>query len=305
MQPSGDVRRLIEIMAALRAPDTGCPWDLEQTHETLAPYALEEAYEVVDAIERKNSEDLKDELGDLLLQVVFHSRLAEEAGRFRFGDVVEGVTSKMIRRHPHVFDGKPTAAPKTGLSGVDIVWEAMKAKREGAGPSDHGLIGAMPSDRSTATANATWEAIKADERRERGQETKAGLLAEVPNALPGLTRAIKLQAKASTVGFDWGDAKLVLAKIREEIEEVEQTFDAKAPNQDEVADEIGDLLFAVANLARHANIDPDSAVRRANGKFERRFAFIEQALSARGSSPAQSNLSEMDQLWDQAKAEGL
>lgn len=267
MQQSSDLRRLIEIMAALRTPGTGCPWDLEQTHASLAPYALEEAYEVVDAIERGHLDDLCDELGDLLLQVVFHARLAEETGAFAFGDVVAGVTSKMLRRHPHVFEAR-----KPPASGVGEVWEA----------------------------------IKADERRVKsgaqGSGAK-GLLADVPKPLPGLTRAVKLQKKASTVGFDWGDAKLVLAKVREEIDELERELDNG--DLEAAADEIGDLIFAVANLARHAGADPEAAVCAANAKFERRFAHIEQELAARGSCPQMTTLAEMEALWIDAKKRGL
>ncbi len=307
MQPSADVARLIEIMAALRSPKTGCPWDLEQTHKSLAPYALEEAYEVVDAVERGALDDLRDELGDLLLQVVFHARLAEEAGAFRFGDIVEGVTAKMVRRHPHVFDQTPKKPPP---SGVDKIWEAMRATRSStAGPGTkaggkvHGLLAAMAAgEDKPGLSNQVWEAIKAEEREGKG-EAAGSVLSDVTVALPGLTRAVKLQRKASIVGFDWNDAKLVLAKIREEIDEIAEAVDAG--NRDQVADEVGDLLFAVANLARHAEVDPEAAVRASNAKFERRFAFIEKGLAAKGSSPAASTLEEMDALWSQAKAEGL
>ena len=307
MLPSADIKRLIEIMAALRTPGSGCAWDLGQTHASLAPYALEEAYEVVDAIERGDLLDLRDELGDLLLQVVFHARLAEEAGAFAFGDVVEGVTAKMVRRHPHVFPGPGKRPP----SGVEKVWEAMRAKREGReGPAEtsgpvHGLLAAMAraEEGKAALSSEVWEAIKAQERLAKGDAPRAGLLGGVTNALPGLTRAVKLQAKASTVGFDWRDAGLVLAKIREEVEEVAQAIDGGAP--DAIAEEIGDLFFAVANLARHAAVDPERAVRGANAKFARRFAFIETALAARPDGAAPATLAEMDALWDEAKATGL
>ena len=307
MQPSSDVARLIEIMAALRNPKSGCPWDLEQTHASIAPYALEEAYEVVDAIERCDLDDLRDELGDLLLQVVFHARLAEEVGAFSFGDVVEGVTAKMVRRHPHVFDAKPKKPPP---SGVDKIWEAMRAKRDAQGSQApkpegplHGLLAAMAAgEDKPGLSSQVWEAIKAEERQGKS-EAPEGVLAGVTAALPGLTRAVKLQRKASGVGFDWGDAGLVLAKIREEIDEVASALDGG--HKDQVADEIGDLMFAVANLARHADVDPETAVRATNAKFERRFAFIETALAAKGSSPSASTLEEMDALWSRAKAEGL
>ena len=260
--------------------------------------------------------DLREELGDLLLQVVFHARVAEETGAFRFGDIVESVTSKMVRRHPHVFsdDAKGTA-PK---SGVDKIWEAMRARRmERLGQSDPGLrqgvglMAAMAAAEDKASfSNQTWEAIKAEERKAKtnGQTTEApGLLAEVPGALPGLTRAVKLQKKASTVGFDWVDAKLVLAKIREEIDEIEEAMAQKESDgrADRVEGEIGDLIFAVANLARHAGVDPEGAVRATNRKFERRFAFIEKKLFLRGSSTDAASLDEMDALWDEAKTAGL
>lgn len=274
MRASKDIGGLLKIMAALRTPGTGCPWDLEQTHRSLLRYALEEAYEVVDAVERDDLDDLRDELGDLLFQVVFHARLAEEAGAFDFGEVVEAISTKMVRRHPHVF----ADATRDGVSDVRIAWEEIKAAERQA---------------------------KADRAKARGIDTEApkSLLADVPRALPGLTRAVKLQSRASTVGFDWGDARLVLAKIREEIDEVEEAMD----HQDEaaVAGEIGDLLFAMANLARHAGVEPEEALRGTNAKFERRFAFIERELAARGSSPAASTLEEMDALWDAAKAAGL
>ncbi len=269
MTSSSDIQTLIAIMAALRAPESGCPWDLAQTHLSLVPYVLEEAYEVADAVERGTVADLRDELGDLLLQVVFHAQLASEAGGFAFPDVVRSITEKMIRRHPHVF-----------------------ARTDEA-------------DGTTADAVvAGWDSIKAVEREAKG---KAGrVLDDVPLALPGLTRAVKLQRRASRVGFDWGDVRLVLAKIREETDEIAEALDEEASRRDAaLTDEIGDLLFAVANLARHAGIDPESAVRGTNAKFERRFAFIEDRLVERGSAPAQSSLEEMDGLWNEAKASGL
>ena len=270
MPAAPSIERLVAIMAALRTPGTGCPWDLAQTSASIAPYAIEEAYEVVDAIERRDTDDTRDELGDLLLQVVFHARMAEEAGSFRFDDVVEGVCAKMLRRHPHVF----------GTAG--------RAEAQGG--------------------SASWEAIKAEERRERAQRggsaaAGASALADVPVALPGLTCALKLQQKASGVGFDWHDVRAVLAKIREETDEIEAELDRA--DTVALAGEVGDLLFAVVNLARHAGIDPESAVRRTNGKFERRFAFIEEALARRGLSPAEAGLAAMDSLWNQAKAQGL
>jgi len=249
-------------MAALRTPGTGCPWDLEQNFRTIAPYTLEEAYEVADAIARNDLAGLKDELGDLLLQVVFHARMAQEESAFDFGDVVQGLTAKLIRRHPHVFadaDGKTADAVK-GL----------------------------------------WERIKAEEKAERGEKSGEGALAGVPVGLPALTRALKLQDKAGRVGFDWNDPKAVLAKIREEADEIEAELDRANGNQ--MAAEIGDLLFAVVNLARHSDADPEGVLRETNLKFERRFASIERALAARGKTPKEATLAEMDALWDEAKA---
>lgn len=264
MKPSSDIARLIEIMAALRTPGSGCPWDLEQTFATIAPYTLEEAYEVADAITHGDLDDLRDELGDLLLQVVFHARMAEEQGAFAFGDVVQSITEKLIRRHPHVF------ADAQGQTA-----EAVK-----------GL----------------WERIKADERKAkavRGKVEPQGALAGVPVALPALTRALKLQNKAGQVGFDWNDPRAVLAKIREEADEIEAALDA-AEKQDAAA-EVGDLLFAAVNLARHLDADPEAVLRATNAKFERRFGAIEQALALRGKSPQDVTLAELDALWDEAK----
>jgi ATP diphosphatase len=262
VKPSRKIARLIEIMAALRTPGSGCPWDLEQTFRTIAPYTLEEAYEVADAIARGNLTDLKDELGDLLLQVAFHARMAEEQGAFDFGDVVETITAKLVRRHPHVFadaDGR-TAKAFEGL----------------------------------------WERIKAKEKAERGQMAPVTALAGVPVALPALTRALKLQDKAGCVGFDWNDPRSVLAKIREEADEIEAELDD--PNKAAAAAEVGDLLFAVVNLARHLGADPEDVLRQTNLKFERRFGSIERALAARGKTPKEASLAEMDALWDEAKA---
>ncbi len=270
---------LLAIMAALRAPGTGCAWDLVQTHSSLVPYVLEEAYEVADAIERDDPDDLRDELGDLLLQVVFHARLAEEAGRFDFADVAAAVASKMVRRHPHVFVGAGHEA--ADVDAVATAWERIKDQERAA------KVAATPS----------VSAIPASPSR---------VLADVPLALPGLTRAVKLQGKAARVGFDWGDARLVLGKIREEIDEVEAAMsDIGGASRSAVAGEIGDLFFAVANFARHAGVDPEAAVRSTNAKFERRFAFIERRLDEDGSRPEDSDLEAMDALWNEAKRQGL
>ncbi|HET7382435.1 MAG TPA: nucleoside triphosphate pyrophosphohydrolase [Pseudolabrys sp.] len=262
MKSSRDISRLIEIMAALRTPGSGCPWDLEQNFRTIAPYTLEEAYEVADAIARDDLVGLKDELGDLLLQVVFHSRMAHEQGAFDFADVVETITKKLIRRHPHVF------ADADGKTAKDV--------------------------------EGVWERIKAAEKVERGEEAKNGALTGVPVALPALTRALKLQDKAGRVGFDWNDPRAVLAKIREEADEIEAEFDCG--DKGRMAMEVGDLLFAVVNLARHLDADPEGALRETNLKFERRFAAIERGLAARGKTPKDASLAEMDKLWDEAKA---
>ncbi|MDQ0393895.1 nucleoside triphosphate pyrophosphohydrolase [Labrys monachus] len=267
--PSRDIERLLEIMAALRTPVTGCPWDLEQDFGSIAPYTIEEAYEVADAIERGDMADLNDELGDLLLQVVFHARMAQEKGLFDFGDVVKAITTKLIRRHPHVF----------------------------------GEARSLPPD----AVKRLWGEIKAAEKAERAARSPArpsSALDGVPTAMPALTRAVKLQEKAGKVGFDWNDIRMVLAKVREEADEIEAALDARADDA-EIAAEIGDLLFAVANVARHAGADAERALRGANAKFERRFHFIEDRLAERGVEPGGSTLEEMDGLWDEAKRAGL
>jgi ATP diphosphatase len=264
VKPSRDIARLIEIMAALRTPGTGCPWDLEQSFQTISPYTLEEAYEVADAIARGDLADLRDELGDLLLQVVFHARLAQEQGAFDFGDVVDTITEKLIRRHPHVF--------------------------------------ADAQGRTAEAVKGLWERIKAEEKAERGEQAAEGALAGIPVALPALTRALKLQNKAGRVGFDWNDPRAVLAKIREEADEIEAELDNADSTHAHAASEVGDLLFAVVNLARHLGADPEGILRATNLKFERRFASIERALAARGKTPKDATLAEMDALWDAAKA---
>lgn len=263
MKPSRDIARLIEIMTALRTPGSGCPWDLEQNFESIAPYTLEEAYEVADAISRGDLGDLREELGDLLLQVVFHARMAQERGAFDFGDVVLAITEKLIRRHPHVF-----------------------GNARGATPDEVKML---------------WDRIKADEKKQRIPLEPTQALAGVPVALPALTRAHKLQAKAGKVGFDWNDPLAVLAKIREEADEIEAEIEGGAGER--AAAEVGDLLFAVVNLARHLGADPEAVLRAANLKFERRFGAIERVLAAKGKAPENSTLAEMDALWDAAKAE--
>lgn len=255
-------------MAALRTPGSGCPWDLQQNFATIAPFTIEEAYEVADAISRGDIDDLKDELGDLLLQVVFHARMADEEGSFVFGDVVQAITEKLIRRHPHVFGDK------------------------------HGL--------NTGEVNVQWDEIKAEEKAARARAGRApapgrnGALSGVPAGLPTLARALKLQQKASKVGFDWNDPRAVIAKIREETDEIEGAL--ATGNHARVTGEIGDLLFALVNLARHLEVDPETALRTTNLKFEQRFASIEDTLAAAGKTPSGSTLDEMDALWNAAKA---
>jgi ATP diphosphatase len=277
VKPSSDIARLIEIMAALRTPGSGCPWDLEQNFATIAPYTIEEAYEVADAISRGDLDDLKDELGDLLLQVVFHARMAQEQGVFAFPDVVQAITEKLIRRHPHVFGD--SRGLDTGE--VNVQWDAIKAQERAA------------------------KAAKADAGRTPAPDAASrrdGTLSGVPAGLPALTRALKLQQKAGKVGFDWNDPMAVLAKIREEADEIEAAIRVGGDRQ-EAAAETGDLLFAVVNLARHLDADPEAVLRATNQKFERRFASIERALKARDKTPSESTLAEMDALWDEAKAE--
>jgi nucleoside triphosphate diphosphatase len=270
--PSRDIARLIEIMALLRTPVTGCPWDQVQTFATIAPYTIEEAYEVVDAIDRGDFDDLEDELGDLLLQVVFHARMAEEAGLFAFGDVVHAITSKLVRRHPHVFGD----AEDRSTRAINAQWEQEKAERAARRTGDP------------------------DAARERQTPDKPdGALAGVPVGLPALTRALKLQEKAGKVGFDWNDPLAVLAKIREETEEI--AVEVAAGETNAARAEIGDLLFAVVNLARHLGADPETVLRATNGKFERRFGYIEERLAAAGKTPGRSTLAEMDGLWHEAK----
>jgi len=253
--------RLIEIMAKLRDPETGCPWDIEQDFATIAPYTIEEAYEVADAITRADWPDLEGELGDLLLQTVYHTQMGTEAGLFNFASVANGVSDKMIARHPHVF-------------------------------------GDETRDKSADQQVADWEKIKAAERAGKAQ---GGTLDGVAIGLPALLRAVKLQKRAARVGFDWPSTDQVLDKIVEEAAEVVEARDTLS--QRELAEEMGDLLFVMANLARHLSVDPEEALRAANAKFTRRFERIEALLAARGKTPDQSDLEEMDALWDQAKLE--
>ncbi len=271
MEASKDISRLIEIMAALRTPVTGCPWDLEQNFETIKPYTIEEAYEVADAIERRDMDDLCEELGDLLLQVVFHARMAEEAGEFSFGDVVQAITKKMIRRHPHVFARSDADTP----GAVKLQWDAIKQeeKRE-----------------------------RAERRAARGisEDFKAGHLGAVHRHQPALTEALKLQERAAKVGFDWSEAAPILDKIEEEIGELREVLAAGQPEK--VADELGDLIFALVNLGRHVKADPEQALRGTNTKFRRRFNHIETELQANGEDLHAASLERMEELWQAAKA---
>jgi len=256
--PEGGVPRLREIMRRLRDPVAGCPWDIAQDFDTIAPYTLEEAHEVADAIARKAWGELRGELGDLLFQVVYHAQMAEEAGLFGFDDVVRGISDKMVARHPHVF-------------------------------------GDESRDKSAAQQTEDWERIKAAERG------AARVLDGVALGLPALTRAVKLQKRAARVGFDWPSTDEVVAKIAEEAAELVEARERLT--EAEVAEEFGDLLFVMANLARHLGVDPEAALRGANAKFTRRFGRIEDWLEAAGKRPADSDLAEMDALWNRAKAE--
>ena len=256
----GGLPRLLAIMRALRDPQTGCPWDIEQTFQSIVPYTIEEAYEVADAIQRNQMDELRDELGDLLLQVVYYTQMAEEDALFTFHDVADGIAEKMLRRHPHVF-------------------------------------GDESRDKTADQQTVDWEKIKAAERA--GKPAPSGALDGVAISLPALTRALKLQKRAARVGFDWPSTDDVLAKITEEAAELTE---ARAnQSADETENEFGDLLFVVTNLARHMNVDPEAALRRTNAKFTRRFEIIEAELAKRGKTPAQSDLEEMDALWNFAK----
>jgi ATP diphosphatase len=270
MEASKDISRLIEIMEALRQPETGCPWDVVQTFETIKPYTIEEAYEVADAIERKDMDDLCDELGDLLLQVVFHARIAEERGEFSFGDVVEAVTSKMIRRHPHVFAVSAADTPDS----VKLQWNQIKAaeKRE-----------------------------RAERRAQRGitEDFKAGFLGGVQRSQPALTEALKLQEQAARAGFDWSDPAPILDKIEEEIAELREALAEGKPEK--VSDELGDLIFALVNIGRHVKADPEDALRGTNTKFRRRFNHIETSLTENGETLEEASLERMEDLWQAAK----
>lgn len=266
-QVAASFLRLVDIMKQLRTPETGCPWDVEQTFDTIAPYTIEEAYEVADAVARGDMSDLRDELGDLLLQVVFHGRMAEEADLFHVGDVADAISEKMIRRHPHVF--------------ADQVIESAEEQ------------------------TVSWEDTKARERAEKanraGQTEESSILDDIPVALPALTRALKLQKRAARVGFDWANARLVIQKVREELDELDVELTHASPLTDRVEDEVGDLLFTCVNVARQLGIDPESALRHGNSKFERRFRQMETDVVAQGSKPQDMDLTALEDAWTQAK----
>jgi len=254
---------LLAVMARLRDPETGCPWDAKQSFETIAPYTIEEAYEVADAIDRGDKSGLKDELGDLLLQVVYHAQMANEEGSFAFDDVADAITRKMIRRHPHVFED--------------------------------------PTRRDAFLGSGLWEQIKAEEKAERGEATDpSSILNDVPVGMPGLTRAAKLQKRAAEVGFDWSDVGLIIEKVEEELAELKEAI-AHGEPQERIADEFGDVAFVLANVARHLHVDPESALRGTCNKFIRRFQHIETALAAEGRTPKDADLDEMEALWNAAK----
>ncbi len=259
------IDRLLEIMARLRDPHTGCPWDREQTFHSLIPYTLEEAYEVADAIEREDFDDLCDELGDLLLQVVFHARIAEERGLFDFTRVADRLCDKLVRRHPHVFAG---------------------------------MIYSSETERKLA-----WETIKRKERRDRGKLVKkTGILDDIPVALPALLQAEKIQSRAARHGFDWPEVEPVFDKVEEELEELKEAW--QSGDQDHIREEIGDLLFVAVNLARHVGVHPETALRESNQKFSRRFRYIEKCLEKQGKTVAETPLADLDALWDKAKRSG-
>ena len=259
MTDTAQLLRILDIMKALRDPKTGCPWDIEQTFESIVPYTIEEAYEVAGAVETGDMTSLKDELGDLLLQVVFHAQMAEEAGHFNFFDVAATISDKMERRHPHVF-------------------------------GDHELT-------SADAIKSSWEDIKAREWEEKSVNQDASLLDDIPAALPGLSRAVKLQRRAARVGFDWSEAAPILAKLDEEIEELRHEMHSAAADRAKLEDELGDILFVIANLARHLGVAPEAAIRSTNAKFTARFKWMEKNADLETLS-----LEEMEEKWQQAKA---
>ncbi len=266
---SSSIDRLVEIMVRLRDPKTGCPWDVKQTFASIAPYTIEEAYEVADTIEKGDMDELRDELGDLLLQVIFHSRMAEELNLFTIDDVADGISDKMLRRHPHVFGDQNMH----DADSQTIAWEDIKARER-------------------------------DEkaRRQTGSDHPASILEGIANGLPALTRALKLQKRAARVGFDWKDARLVIEKFREELDELEAELNADNRNEDRVQDEVGDMLFTCVNMARQLGIDPESALRHGNIKFEKRFRKLEETVRNNAQQPQDMTLEQLETAWTQAKA---
>lgn len=273
MERPYSLKDLLNLMARLRDPETGCPWDLKQTRESLVPHTLEEVYEVVECIEENDIEHLKEELGDLLLQIVFYAQLADEEERYNFTDIVDGLTNKLVTRHPHIFpDGK--------LYGASVA--------------------AGDKPQTAAEVSELWQKVKAAERELKGEVAADSLLAGVPLNLPAMTRAVKLQKKASKVGFDWSDPLLVLDKMEEELAEIREAL--AGGKQEEVAEEVGDFIFASVNLARHLKVDPESAVRATNRKFERRFKVIEELCLAEGTPLTHPiDLQQLDAYWEAAK----
>jgi MazG family protein len=263
--PTANIDRLIDVMARLRHPTEGCPWDVEQTFETIVPYTIEEAYEVADAVSRGDTDALREELGDLLLQVVFHARMAEEQDDFVFDDVAGAIAEKLIRRHPHVFGDDTSNTP--------------------------------------GAVKETWESLKATERAEKAAKAgqSASVLDDVPAAFPALMRAEKLQKRAARVGFDWPEITPVLEKVSEELDELKSEIDSGG-DADRLSDEAGDLLFSCVNVLRHLKVDPEAALRAANAKFESRFRAVEAALAAEGRQPHDADLAELEALWQRAKA---
>lgn len=275
MNGGNTMENLLRIMALLRDPEHGCPWDLEQTLDSLTRYTLEEVYEVVDAVEKGTPDSLQDELGDLLFQVVFYARIAEEDGKFTFADVADSIIAKLLRRHPHVFP--------------DGTIESF----------------GRPQSLNADEVVVNWEEIKSQERQRKGetQTTRRSVLSDIPNALPALERALKLQKRAARVGFDWQDRVQVMAKVKEELSELEEAIEHD--NKQHINHEVGDLLFAVINLARHINIEPENALRECNRRFTQRFQFIEEQLEQENIQPQDAGLEKLDRLWNVAKKKGL
>ena len=282
------IENLLTLMTMLRDKDFGCPWDLQQTIASLVPYTLEEVYEVVDAIEKQDMLELEDELGDLLFQVVFYTQIAAEEGLFDFDDVANAITRKLIRRHPHVFPkGKQTNfGNKADISSDQVVvnWEAIKQQER-------------------QEKQRTRQTNQSHSGDSESSEASNSILDDVPRALPALERARKLQKRAARVGFDWPEIEPVIAKLKEEVAELESGL--REGDQQQISNELGDVLFAAVNLARHASVEPELALRSANQRFEDRFKWIESTLSSRGKTLSETNLEELDLLWDQAKQKGL